>query len=524
MQSLFGLELTTAQKVIVASVVILVLLALLGLFVRQIQGGRLKVPGQSGGRQRQPRLGIVDTYDLDRQRQLVLIRRDNVEHLVMVGGASDVVIESNITRGSARSTTPIFSEAAAQDRPLPPFETLVPPSEPALRAGEELRRAGGAAEASDIAASVPMRPQQAIADAVVPAVAGAGLAAAGAAASRAPSVTPPPVQPPMMSGQPPSFAREHAPAPAVSPGELDDMTRQLEAALKRPFSAVRPANLPEESPDTAAPAPVMVTPPPVKPPVAPPPAFARPAEPKLAEPKPAEPVPADIKPADIKPVLTPKGPEPAPPPAKPQAMLDMEAELEAALGLKPKPPSPSLSLRRSWSSRGSSSPRCRSRGPSPSIRRLLRPLPSRSPPSPRRSWPRRPRRCNSPRPQSRSPSHPSSPNPKPPRSRRRPRLRSLSRRSRPNRRRSSILSPSTRSRPSSRACSAVTPSGSPEAPARPGSGWSGGSCPALALRVVARGRPPARGRLPAEHDRHQQECRRRLAAASPASCLGGVTR
>ena len=340
MQSLFGLELTTAQKVIVASVVILVLLALLGLFVRQIQGGRLKVPGQSGGRQRQPRLGIVDTYDLDRQRQLVLIRRDNVEHLVMVGGASDVVIESNITRGSARSTTPIFSEAASQDRPLPPFETLVPPSEPALRAGEELRRAGGAAEASDIAASVPMRPQQAIADAVVPAVAGAGLAAAGAAASRAPSVTPPPVQPPMMSGQPPSFAREHAPAPAVSPGELDDMTRQLEAALKRPFSAVRPANLPEEAPETAAPAPVMVTPPPVKPPVAPPPAFARPAEPKLAEPKPAEPKLAEPVPADIKPVLTPKASDPAPPPAKPQAMLDMEAELEAALGLKPKPAEP----------------------------------------------------------------------------------------------------------------------------------------------------------------------------------------
>lgn len=49
MQSLFGLELSTAQKVIVASVVILVLLALLGLFVRQIQGGRLRLRGQAGG-------------------------------------------------------------------------------------------------------------------------------------------------------------------------------------------------------------------------------------------------------------------------------------------------------------------------------------------------------------------------------------------------------------------------------------------------------------------------------------------
>ncbi len=47
---------------------------------------------------RQPRLGIVDAYDLDRQRQLVLVRRDNVEHLIMIGGPTDVVIESSIVR------------------------------------------------------------------------------------------------------------------------------------------------------------------------------------------------------------------------------------------------------------------------------------------------------------------------------------------------------------------------------------------------------------------------------------------
>ena len=102
MQSLFGLELTTAQKVIVAIVVSLVLLALFGLFMRRITGGRLRMHGQAGGRQRQPRLGIVDTYDLDRQRQLVLIRRDNVEHLIMVGGSSDVVVETHILQRLAR--------------------------------------------------------------------------------------------------------------------------------------------------------------------------------------------------------------------------------------------------------------------------------------------------------------------------------------------------------------------------------------------------------------------------------------
>jgi len=36
----------------------------------------------------------VDAFDLDRQRQLVIIRRDNVEHLLMIGGPNDLVIES----------------------------------------------------------------------------------------------------------------------------------------------------------------------------------------------------------------------------------------------------------------------------------------------------------------------------------------------------------------------------------------------------------------------------------------------
>ncbi|MBX9874305.1 MAG: hypothetical protein K2X84_05560, partial [Beijerinckiaceae bacterium] len=87
MQSLFGFDLPTAQKWVIAFGVILVLLVLLGLFARQIKDGRLRIKGQGGGRARQPRLGVVDIHDLDRQRQLVLIRRDNVEHLVMIGGA-----------------------------------------------------------------------------------------------------------------------------------------------------------------------------------------------------------------------------------------------------------------------------------------------------------------------------------------------------------------------------------------------------------------------------------------------------
>lgn len=350
MQSLFGLELTTAQKVIVASVVILVLLALLGLFVRQIQGGRLRMRGQAGGRQRQPRLGIVDTYDLDRQRQLVLIRRDNVEHLIMLGGASDVVVETNILRSGARATAPSYSEGAAPDRPLPPFETLVPPSEPALRAGDEIRRGAAVSASPDVLPPLPTRHSHTHAEAATAASAGVaaalGLEEVGTAAAPAP-VAPAPVppvptpMPPMTTGPAPSFPREHAPAPAVSADELDDMTKQLEAALKRPFSAVRPANLPPEPQVEAVVAPPKpVAPAPVAPatsrePIASP---FKPVEPPrtMEPPKPAGPfAPADrVKPAE--PAKAQPAPDaPAAPSTPASVATSMEAELEAALGLKP---------------------------------------------------------------------------------------------------------------------------------------------------------------------------------------------
>ncbi|WP_293807538.1 flagellar biosynthetic protein FliO [uncultured Bosea sp.] len=345
MQSLFGLELSTAQKVIVASVVILVLLALLGLFVRQIQGGRLRLRGQASGRQRQPRLGVVDTYDLDRQRQLVLIRRDNIEHLLMIGGASDVVVETNILRSGGRAATSSYADAGVADRPLPPFETLVPPSEPAMRAGEEARRAGLAPEGPELLPPLPTRPVSVPVEpattAAAATVATAGVAAALGVAAAAEAVASPakpampamPV-PPLTTGPAPSFAREHAPQPAVSAGELDDMTRQLEEALKRPFSAVRPANLGNEAP-AASPAPAVEPPAPAEK-FSPPPVVE-----EEDEVPPVEAVAPFVEPPAPEPEIVP---EPAPVPVAPPAPVaaaprqklipsDVEAELAAALGL-----------------------------------------------------------------------------------------------------------------------------------------------------------------------------------------------
>ncbi|NTC18500.1 flagellar biosynthetic protein FliO, partial [Agrobacterium tumefaciens] len=64
------------------------------LWILRRRGGA--APFIRGGRNRQPRLQVLDATAVDARRRLVLVRRDNVEHLVMIGGPTDIVIESGI--------------------------------------------------------------------------------------------------------------------------------------------------------------------------------------------------------------------------------------------------------------------------------------------------------------------------------------------------------------------------------------------------------------------------------------------
>lgn len=59
------------------------------------------------------RLDVVDQVSLDARRRLVLIRRDDVEHLIMTGGPVDVVIETGIGDKPQRSAAE-SSRAAAE--------------------------------------------------------------------------------------------------------------------------------------------------------------------------------------------------------------------------------------------------------------------------------------------------------------------------------------------------------------------------------------------------------------------------
>ncbi|MBM3570628.1 MAG: hypothetical protein FJX46_17950 [Alphaproteobacteria bacterium] len=51
------------------------------------------------------RLGVVETLSLDARRRLVLVRRDEVEHLLLIGPGGDRPIETGIRR-EAQSQAP----------------------------------------------------------------------------------------------------------------------------------------------------------------------------------------------------------------------------------------------------------------------------------------------------------------------------------------------------------------------------------------------------------------------------------
>jgi len=66
----------------------------------------------NASRNRNRRLSVVDSLAIDPKRHLLIIRRDNVEHVLLVGGPQDVVVESGIVVGEG-------STAQSNRRPVP---------------------------------------------------------------------------------------------------------------------------------------------------------------------------------------------------------------------------------------------------------------------------------------------------------------------------------------------------------------------------------------------------------------------
>jgi len=73
---------------IITAAIVLVALVVLIMIMRAF-GGRVR--GRKG-----KRLGVSEYRELDQSRRLMLVRRDDVEHLILVGGGQSLVIEQNI--------------------------------------------------------------------------------------------------------------------------------------------------------------------------------------------------------------------------------------------------------------------------------------------------------------------------------------------------------------------------------------------------------------------------------------------
>ncbi|GEP00895.1 hypothetical protein [Methylobacterium haplocladii] len=285
---------------LVIFLVILVLLMGIVLLFRRIAGRGLSMSARATNRSRQPRLGIVDIYELDRHRQLILLRRDNVEHLLLVGGPNDVVVERNVIRGAGSQLpgeTSMRQEPAADMLPDPgiqanpaalgtgSFEMPLVVPQPTPGTNGHVSATTGRPPPLDPALFEPEAPP-AERSAAEPARSRIGISQIGSILRRMPPplvdprpepaserVRPEPAAPTGSAESqpivPPAPTSAGAPRP-VDPAALSDMARQLETALRRQSSAVTPP------PGQGVPAPASTEPMPPPPPAAAPPVAVEP--------------------------------------------------------------------------------------------------------------------------------------------------------------------------------------------------------------------------------------------------------
>lgn len=321
----------------IAFVIVLALIGVAAWLVRRFGGSSLGGSGASRGRM--PRLAVIDAAAVDGRRRLVLVRRDNVEHLLMIGGPADLVVEPNIVR-----SMPQRDQAA----PRGPVGTELPP-----RLAPDAGWSDGEAPHADtfehrepLAPEPPPRPLRA------PHFDDTRRPAAPLPERHSPDVMPsftpePMIRPepslrpePMLRSEPRAIPRSERseplpprlprsgdapkapplpprpPArPAADPSlssadqNLADMAQRLEAALRRPGGEPRLDTAPSIGPVER----------PGAPPVAPEPIGNRPMPRSEGAPRP--PVP----------------PAPPPPPTPKAAFENLEDEMANLLG-RPKPP------------------------------------------------------------------------------------------------------------------------------------------------------------------------------------------
>lgn len=252
-----------------AFIAVLALIGVAAWLVRRFANNRL---GANTNRGRMPRLAVIDAAAVDGRRRLVLVRRDNVEHLLMIGGPSDIVVEPNIVRAmpgrdQMAPRPAVAGEAPPRIAPLPDAnwnedaaradafdhhaepQMPEPPPRPARPSfADEVRRpapppmperrsdplAGFAPE--PMGARPEPRPEPA-----PPRLTRTEPLMPRPQRASEPPKAPPPIRAPERAAAPPP-PPQPAPAPAQSSADqnLAEMAQRLEAALRRPAETAPP--------------------------------------------------------------------------------------------------------------------------------------------------------------------------------------------------------------------------------------------------------------------------------------------
>ncbi len=295
MFDLFGSEMPLAVRFFLAFLIVLGLIGAAAWAVRRFGSARL------GGavRGRQPRLAVIEYATVDARRRLLLVRRDNIEHLVMIGGPTDVVVESNIVRAVPASREVAIPRVPPPAEPMPrslPLPEEAPngswplqPEPPAPPLPQ--RRAPRIDSLPEEHGVVPPqltekspRPQREALNALAEDIASHAIPSAPPVNPILPRIRPAAPPRPQPAEPRAEVRTEHRPEPRVQPQpaatepsaadqSLAEMAQRLEAALRKPKAAASAPTV-EEADETE-----LATPSPP-----PPSRAARPAEPKPARP------------------------------------------------------------------------------------------------------------------------------------------------------------------------------------------------------------------------------------------------
>jgi flagellar protein FliO/FliZ len=378
LESFLGTQGARYAQFILAALALLVIILVVWWLIRKAIGDRLNMSDKPDRRGRPPRLGITESFAVDRQgRRLVMVRRDNVEHLVMIGGPNDVLIESNVIRGeravvarpevriseadlvpqpavpepappaplSPKPAPKPVEVAAPLPAPAPPAPSVLapaplppappappkpvqqaplpPPPAPAVELPKaDLQKAAPSVELPEISKPTAPTLAERIRSTVAP---------PSVAAKPAETVKPPePTKPVEMPKDMPTVAADAQERPAQKSGLFDTMKSKMTEALKAPAASpkadVVEPSAPKPVPEVAA-APPSPPPPPPPPPPAPAPQAA-PAAPPPPPPAAAPPVPAPApQPAPVAPA--------AAKPASRNPFDSLEEEMAKLLGRAP---------------------------------------------------------------------------------------------------------------------------------------------------------------------------------------------